>query len=76
MIQCGEERPKEFVAVSTLTHVILHEGLYRILISITVILVVFWIWNYVTNVYTTVFVSAGLVLAVGAYLLKERESDD
>jgi len=23
--------------------------LYRILISITVILVVFWIWNYVTN---------------------------
>ena len=36
----------------------------------------FWIWNYVTNVYTAVFVSAGLVLAVGAYLLKERESDD
>ena len=35
--------------------------LYRILISITVILVVFWIWNYVTNVYTAVFVSAGLV---------------
>jgi hypothetical protein len=27
-------------------------------------------------VYTAVFVSAGLVLAVGAYLLKERESDD
>ena len=50
--------------------------LYRILISITVILVVFWIWNYVTNVYTAVFVSVGLVLAVGAYLLKERESDD
>ena len=50
--------------------------IYRILISITVILVVFWIWNYVTNVYTAVFVSAGLVLAVGAYLLKERESDD
>ena len=50
--------------------------LYRILISITVILVVFWIWNYVTNVYTAVFVSGGLVLAVGAYLLKERESDD
>ena len=50
--------------------------LYPILISITVILVVFWIWNYVTNVYTAVFVSAGLVLAVGAYLLKERESDD
>ena len=40
--------------------------IYRILISITVILVVFWIWNYVTNVYTAVFVSAGLVLAVGA----------
>ena len=50
--------------------------LYRILISITVILVVFWIWNYVTNVYTAVFLYAGLVLAVGAYLLKERESDD
>ena len=50
--------------------------LYRILISITVILVVFWIWNYVTNVYTAVFVSTRLVLAVGAYLLKERESDD
>ena len=50
--------------------------LYRILISITVILVVFWIWNYVTNLYTAVFVSAGLVLAVGAYLLKERKSDD
>ena len=50
--------------------------LYQILISITVILVVFWIWNYVTNVYTAVFVSVGLVLAVGAYLLKERESDD
>ncbi len=50
--------------------------LYRILISITVILVVFWIWNYVTNVYTAVFLSEGLVLAVGAYLLKERESDD
>ena len=41
--------------------------LYRVLISITVILVVFWIWNYITNAYTTVFVSAGLVLAVGAY---------
>lgn len=40
--------------------------LYRILISITVILVVFWIWNYVTNVYTAVFVSSGLVFAVGA----------
>ena len=50
--------------------------LYRILISITVILLVFWIWNYVTNVYTAVFVSVGLVLAVGAYLLKEREADD
>ena len=50
--------------------------LYRILISITVILVVFWIWNYVTIVYTVVFVSAGLVLEVGAYLLKEREYDD
>ena len=50
--------------------------IYWILISITVILVVFWIWNYVTNVYTAVFVSVGLVLAVGAYLLKERESDD
>ena len=44
--------------------------------SITVIMVVFWIWNYVTNVYTAVFVSAGLVLAVGAYLLKERVSDE
>ena len=43
--------------------------LYRILISITVILVVFWIWNYVTNVYTAVFVCAGLVFGVGAYLL-------
>ena len=40
------------------------------------LLVVFWIWNYVTNVYTAVFVSTGLVLAVGAYLLKEQESDD
>ena len=40
--------------------------LYRILIIITVILVVFWIWNYVTNVYTAIFVSAGLVLAVGS----------
>ena len=40
--------------------------LYRILMNITVILVVFWIWNYVTNVYTAVFVSVGLVLAVGA----------
>ena len=50
--------------------------LYQILISITMILVVFWIWNYVTNVYTAVFVSTGLVLAVGAYLLKEQESDD
>ena len=50
--------------------------LYRILISITVILVVFWIWNYVTNVYSAVFVSVELVLAVGAYLLKEGESDD
>ena len=50
--------------------------LYRILISITVILVVFWIWNNVTNLYTDVLVSAGLMLAVGAYLLKERESDD
>ena len=50
--------------------------LYRILMNITGILVVFWIWNYVTNVYTAVFVSVGLVLAVGAYLLKERESDD
>ena len=50
--------------------------LYRILISITVILVVFWMRNYVTNVYTAVFVSVRLVLAVGAYLLKERESDD
>ena len=50
--------------------------LYRILISITVILVVFWIWNYVTNVYTAVFVSGGMVLAVGAYILKDRESDD
>ena len=49
---------------------------YRILISITVILVVFWIWYFVTNVYTAVFVSSGLVLAVCAYLLKERESDD
>ena len=39
-------------------------------------MVVFWIWNYVTNVYTAVFVSTGLVLAVGAYLLKERELDD
>ncbi len=45
-------------------------------ISITVILVIFWIWNYFNNVYTAVFVSTGLVLAVGAYLLKERESDD
>ena len=50
--------------------------LYQILISINVILVVFWIWNYVTNVYTAVFVSTRLVFAVGAYLLKERESDD
>ena len=50
--------------------------LYRILISITVILVVFWIWNYVTNVDTAVFVSLGLGVAVGAYLLNERESDD
>ena len=50
--------------------------LYRVLIIITLILVGFWIWNYVTNVYTSVFVSAGLVLGVGAYLLKERESDD
>ena len=61
MIQRGEERPTEFVAVSALPHVIL---------------VVFWIWNYVTNVYTAIFVSAGLLLAVGAYLLKERESGD
>ena len=29
MIQRGEERPTEFVAVSTLPHVILHEGLAR-----------------------------------------------
>ena len=29
MIQRGEERPKEFVAVSNLTHVILQEGLVR-----------------------------------------------
>ena len=50
--------------------------LYWILISITVILVVFWIWNFVSSVYTSVFVSAGLVLVVGAYLLKERESSD
>jgi len=50
--------------------------LYRILISITVILVFFWIWNKVTNLYNDVLVSAGLMLAVGAYLLKERESDD
>jgi len=29
MIQRGEERPTEFVAVSTLPHVILHAGLAR-----------------------------------------------
>ena len=29
MIQGGEEIPTEFVAVSTLTHVILHAGLAR-----------------------------------------------
>ena len=29
MIQRGEERPTEFVAISTLTHVILHAGLAR-----------------------------------------------
>ena len=49
--------------------------LYRILISVTVIVVLYWIWNYVTNVYAAVLVSAGLVLAVAAYILKERETD-
>ena len=47
--------------------------LYRILISVTVVLC--WFWNYVTNVYAAVLVSAGLVLAVAAYILKERETD-
>ena len=49
--------------------------LYRILISVTVIVVIYWIWNYVTNVYVAVLVSAGLILAVAAYILKERESN-
>ena len=49
--------------------------LYRILISVTVIVVLYWIWNYVTNVYAAVLVSAGLVLAVAAYILTERETD-
>ena len=50
--------------------------LYRILISVTVIVVLYWIWNYVTNVYAAVLVSAGLVLAVAAYILKERGTDN
>ena len=49
--------------------------LYRILISVTVIVVLYRIWNYVTNVYAGILISAGLVLAVAAYILKEREAD-
>ena len=49
--------------------------LYRILIIVTVILMLYWIWNYGTSIYDAILVSAGLVLAVAAYILKERETD-